>query len=153
MFDIVEISEMKVIGLSTKTSNAIEATDEGRIIKLHQDFMKKKPSTLDSRFLAVYSHYEDAEKGSYQYAVGHVGEDASGLESIIIPAGRYLCVPSDRGMLSEVLPAVWQKIWRLSAEGSLGVVRAHDIDFEFHNYSDEAGLDAQVDVYLSIIEE
>ncbi len=151
MFDIVDISEMSLVGISTITSNQVEASKEGRIINLHHEFVKKGIVAEDERLIAAYSHYEDAENGTYQYFIGHVGQKVAGLDSLVIPKGMYLCVPSDRGMLSEVLPAVWQKIWRLSAEGALGAVRAFDVDFEFHNYTDTKGLDAQVDVYLSIL--
>jgi predicted transcriptional regulator YdeE len=151
MFDIVEISKMNLVGLNAVTSNHIEASKEGRIVKLHQELMQKDIVAKDERLIAAYSQYEDAENGSYQYFIGHVGEESEGLESLIIPAGKYLCVPSDRGMLSDILPAVWQKIWRMSADGALGANRSFDVDFEFHNYIDPKGLDAQVDVYLSII--
>jgi predicted transcriptional regulator YdeE len=155
--ELVEISAMQVVGLSAKTTNEIEATKDGRIVKLHQLFEQNEVSGKinadDDRLLAVYSDYEDAEKGEYRYLVGHVTDhEIADLNQIWIPAGKYLRFSSQRGFLSEILPQAWQTIWRLSEEdGLLGYKRSYTIDFEFHNYQDRQSMDTQVDIYLSVI--
>ena len=154
--EMIEVSGFFVVGISTKTSNSLENGPEGRIVPLHQTFINDDISSKiqadDKRLLAVYSDYEDKEKGTYQYLIGYNAQTAEeGLSSVVIPSGKYLRFSSQRGFLSDVLPQAWADIWRMDAEGTLGATRAFGVDFEFHNYEDPGSMDAQVDIYLSIL--
>lgn len=158
--DIVVISPITVIGLSTVTNNQKEATQDGAIIPLSDQFNQEKlietlgDCVVDDRVIAVYGDYQDGESGDYTYAIGYQVLDPEdmppGCEIFDIKGGKYLCFPTERGPLSDVLPAAWQTIWRKTQEGTLGVTRAFEIDFEFHNYDAAHMHDAQVDIYLSI---
>lgn len=158
--EIIEISPITVIGLAVKTNNQLEATKDGEIVRLHEVFIKDHMSDqiddkVDNHLMAVYTEYESDESGNYTYCLGHQVKDPEdmpkGCEIHDIPGGRYLKYPTERGLLHDVLPQAWQDIWRKTQEGALGVRRAFNVDFEFHNYDDSL-LESQVDIYLSIIE-
>lgn len=157
--EIVEISEINIVGIDVRTSNKVEATPEGRIISLHEQFLAKHLSEhieqkKDQRIISLYTDYEDKESGEYTYAIGHIVKQIEPLpqdcQHYYIPAGRYLVYPTERGFLNEVLPQAWQNIWRLTQEQALGAERTFKVDFEFHNYEDSSSPDVQVDIFLSV---
>lgn len=158
--EIVEISDIYVVGIATTTSNMLEATPAGQIVSLHEAFITKHVSDLidtrnDDRMLAVYTNYEDEESGEYTYGIGHqVADDdddiPEGCELFHIPKGKYLLYRTERGFMNDVLPQAWKEIWRLTQEGDLGAVRTYDTDFEFHNYDNPSSPDVQIDIYLGI---
>ena len=157
--EIVEISDIDVVGIATHTSNMLEATPQGRIVSLHEAFITKHISDViaskkDNRMLAIYTDYEDEESGEYLYAIGHHVLDSTdipeGCEHFHIPKGKYLLYPTERGFINEVLPLAWQNIWRLTQEGGLGGIRTYKTDFEFHNYDDPLSPDVQIDIYIGV---
>ena len=158
--EIITISPITIIGISTVTNNQQEATQDGLIVPLSQQFNEKQLAQslsdclVDDRIITLYTQYHQGESGDYTYVIGHQVKDPEdmpkGCEIYDIPGGRYLRFPTERGPLGDVLPAAWQQIWRKTQEGSLGGVRAYGVDFEFHNYDSELVHDAQVDIYLSI---
>lgn len=159
--EVIMISPIRVIGIAVTTSNEQEMTKQAQTGALYENFVNQTShqidKKMDDRVLSLYFDYENGESGEYVYALGHqVHMDAEcpkGCHIFDIPAGRYLCYPSDRGNLHDVLPKAWRDIWRRSREGTLGGERAFLIDFEFHNYDDPKSLDAQVDIYLSLSDE
>ncbi|UTC24803.1 GyrI-like domain-containing protein [Candidatus Comchoanobacter bicostacola] len=154
-WEVIEISEMQVVGVNTTTSNEVEATEQGRIVPLHREFIEQNLSDLiqsdDKRIFAVYDQYSDLEHGEYRYFIGHCAETIpEGLSAVVIPKGRYLRFSSERGILSDILPEAWKNIWRLTSDPNFEYSRSFELDFEFHNYESSDSLDAQVEIYLSI---
>ncbi len=156
--EIIKISALTVIGISTQTNNQREASQDGLMVPLYHQFLergldKDLDALVDDRVIAVYANYESGEAGDYTYAIGHQVKDPEDMpkDCVIfdIPGGKYLRYPTERGLLSDVLPSAWQAIWRKTQEGTLGVDRSFGIDFEFHNY-DKGASEAQVDIYLSV---
>ncbi|MCP8351954.1 GyrI-like domain-containing protein [Candidatus Synchoanobacter obligatus] len=157
--DIITLSPITVIGPAIRTSNELEATAGGQISSLYEKFMadnmsEKIDEKSDHRIIALYTDYDSDEAGEYTYAIGHQVIDPedmpSDCEIFDIPGGRYLRYPSQRGPINQVLPLVWQEIWAKTQAGELGVTRAFQTDFEFHNYEDPLSAEVQVDIYLSI---
>lgn len=154
----VELGSFIVIGPAILTSNEKELGPEGQMIELYEHFIhrnisEKIPNKKDDRVIAVYTDYEDEESGEYIYGLGHQVSQAievPGLEIFEIPRGKYLKFTSERGYLNDVLPRLWQEIWRRTQSGELGAERAYETDLEFHNYEDNTDSDVVVDVYLSI---
>ena len=157
--EIVTLTPITVIGLAIRTNNQIEATEDGVILKLHEEFVKNNMSQkiddkTDDHIITVYTDYETDESGDYTYCIGHQVKDPEDMpkdcEIFDLPGGKYLRYPTERGLLQDVLPQAWQDIWRKTQMGTLGVQRAFTADFEYHNY-DENLIEAQVDIYLSIV--
>lgn len=158
--DVVVLSPITIIGISTVTNNQQEATEEGLIVPLSHHFQERGLAKdlgdclVDDRVITLYTDYHQGESGDYTYVIGHQVHDPQdmpeGCEIFDIPGGYYLRFPTERGVLGDVLPAAWQTIWRKTQEGNLGVERAFLFDFEFHNYDSDQMHDAQVDIYLSV---
>ena len=127
-----------VAGFSARTNNAREASGQGVIGKLWQDFYEKNlgaqiPHRIGRDIMVVYSDYVSDEKGDYTYLLGAPVSTVEGLPSGMtyrtMVAGTYAVLTTDRGPVTEVVPAEWKKIWAMSPE-QLGGKRAFLTDYE-----------------------
>ena len=67
-----------------------------------------------------------------------------------IPAGEYVVVTSERGPVSKVVPAVWQRIYSLEYQHQLGGPRGYRADFEAYDQRAADPQNSQVDVYIGL---
>src|SRR5215475_2987135 len=110
---IVEKEGFLVIGISARTSNAKEGTEEGVIGKmwgrLFQDgVVAKIPNKADQNIIAVYTDYASDHNGEYTYVLGaRVTSDAdvpAGMVAKKIPAQKFAVFTSEKGPAPKVVP-------------------------------------------------
>ena len=155
---IVEQEGFTVIGMSTRTNNAREATADGVIGKQWARFMQdgalgKIPHKLDHSFIAVYTDYASDHDGDYTFILGAKVSSATevppGMVAKTIPAGRYAVFTSEKGPGSKVVPELWMKINSLP-KSTPGGDRVYRADFEIY---DERASDPQnllADIYVGV---
>ena len=156
----INLEEVKLVGISVRTSNAKEMNPEtakigATIQKFFENDMqskiqrRKNPGTV----LAVYTNYESDEHGEYTYFFGEEVNDfeniSHGLETLSIPSQIYVKLTSEKGQKFAVCIGLWQKIWSMKPD-DLGGKRAYIADFEVY---DERSLDPNstvLDIYIGI---
>ena len=123
--------------------------------KFFQDGIQQKiPDKVDGTIYAVYSDYASDRNGEYSFVIGtKVSPNAKAPEGMVlkkIPSGEYAVVTSDKGPVSKVVPAVWQKIYSLEDQHQMGGPRAYRADFEVYDQRAADPQNAQVDVYVGL---
>jgi len=146
-----------VIGIAARTDNAKESTADGVIPRQWQKFfsegmLPKIPDTTGPNLYAVYADYASDHNGSYTYVVGAQVKDGTtppnGMVLKRVPAGQYAVFTTEVGPFAKVVPAAWQGIFKLEAEGKLK--RAYKTDFEIYNQRAQNPQNAQIDIYIGI---
>jgi predicted transcriptional regulator YdeE len=147
-----------VAGFSTRTNNAAEASGKGKIGPLWQRWFAENlaaqiPNRVGNDVLAVYSDYASDEKGDYTYMLGarvsSIDNLPEGLTYRKIAAGPYAVFTTENGPVTQVVPAVWQKVWALPAS-EMGGKRAFLTDFEVYDQRAANPLHSQVDIHIGI---
>jgi len=125
-----------VIGVSVKTSRDAEASGQGQIPQLWQDVftngtLDSIPNKVGDGLVVVYSDYTPA--GEYNYTLGVKVSSADkvpdGMVKRVIPAGKYAVVQSEMGAPQDVIPAMWERIGKMTPQ-EMGGERAYQVDFE-----------------------
>jgi predicted transcriptional regulator YdeE len=151
------VASFTVIGIEARTSNAKEATPDGIIGKQWQRFFgegigERIPDRGDATIYAVYSDYASDHHGEYSFFIGAKVKDGAaspaGMVVKRVQAGRYAVITSEKGPFLRVVPAVWQKIFRLEDEGKLK--RAYQSDFEIYDHRARDPQNGQVDIYVGL---
>ena len=152
-----EISAFTVIGIEARTDNRREAGGAGVIPAqwqkfFGQDIPRKIPNKTGPGFYAIYAHYSSRRNGEYNYVVGARVKDETippeGMVKMRVAAGDYAVFTTDKGPLAEVMPAAWQKIFKLEDEGKL--TRTYQTDFEIYDERAQDPQNAQVDIYVGV---
>lgn len=153
------LSEIKLVGITARTSNALEMNpDTAKIGTTMQKFFsgaqaqilqRKKPGTV----FAVYTNYETDEHGQYTYFLGEEVNDFEniplGLETLTIPTQNYIKFTSNPGRMPHVCIDMWQNIWEMKEE-DLGGKRAYVADFEIYDERCQDLNNAVLDIYIGI---
>src|SRR5262249_28481209 len=148
-----------VVGIEVRTTNAKEISGAGDIPKQWQKFFQdriqqKISAAVDRTIYAVYSDYASDRNGEYSFVIGaRVSPNTKPPEGMVlkqIPAGDYAVVTSDKGPVSKVVPAVWQKIYSLEDQHRLGGPRAYRTDFEVYDQRAADPQNSRVDVYVGV---
>lgn len=157
---IIALSEIKLVGITARTSNAREMSPEtskiGATVKKFfgndmqaQIFGRKKPGTV----LAVYTRYESDEHGEYTYFLGEEVNDfeniRQGFETLTVPAQTYVKFTSRPGQMPTVCINMWQNIWRMKA-ADLGGERAYIADFEVYDERSRDPEQTVLDIFIGI---
>lgn len=157
---IEQLSEIKLIGIATRTATALEFDPKtAQIGAMMQKFFSEnlRDKILNrknpGRVFAVYTNYETDENGPYTYFLGAEVTSFEGMQEIfqtlVIPAQEYAKFTSSPGKMPEVVINMWSNIWKMNSQDFEGD-RAYLADFEIY---DERGMDpnnAIVDVYIGI---
>lgn len=139
-------------GISTRTTNQAELNLEtAKISGLWQTFFNTYFAKLpiDSGIYGIYHNYQSDVYGEFEVTASWKHDDnnleleGESLESVIIPAGKYL-VFSEQGTLPEAVITAWQNIWAYFNDSNCQYTRRYDVDFE--HYVNES----LVDVYIGI---
>jgi len=155
----VRQEDFSVVGIEVRTTNAKQAGAAGEIPKQWQKFFQdgiqqKIPGKVDGTIYAVYSDYASDRNGEYSFVIGaKVSPDAKAPAGMVlkkIPAGEYVVVTSERGPVSKVVPAVWQRIYSLEDQHQLGGLRGYRADFEVYDQRAADPQNSQVDVYIGL---
>ena len=157
---ITTLSEIKLVGITARTSNALEMNNNtAQIGNTMQKFFgsgmqaqilaRKNPG----RVFAAYTQYETDEHGEYTYFLGEEVSDFNnvphGFQTLTIPAHTYTKFTSNSGKMPNVCIDMWQNIWNMNS-ADFGGQRAYIADFEIY---DERSIDPQnavLDIYIGI---
>ena len=146
-----------VIGIEARTTNAKEASGSGVISRQWQKFfqegiLSKIPSKIGPNIYALYTDYASDRNGEYSYVIGAMVKDGTAVPADMVlksvPGGRFAVLPSEQGPLPNVVPGVWQKIWKLEDEKKLQ--RTYKTDFEIYDRRSQDPQNAQVDLYVGM---
>src|SRR5215467_851739 len=149
------IASFTVIGIEARTTNAKEATPDGIIGKQWQKLfgegvLDRIPERIDRNVYAVYSDYTSDHNGEYSFLIAAKVKDGTtppiGRVAKQVGAGRYAVFTSEKGPFAKVVPAVWQKIFRLEDAGTLN--RLYLTDFEIYDQRARDPQNGQVDIYV-----
>jgi len=155
---VVEKAGFTVIGISARTSNAKEVTDEGMIGKMwarlfQEGVLAKIPNKADQNIVAVYTDYAGDHDGEYTYVLGaRVTSDSevpTGMVAKKITAQKFAVFTSERGPAQKVVPQVWMKINSLP-QTAVGGDRNYKADFEIYDERASDPQNLQMDVYVGI---
>jgi len=150
-------SSFYVVGISARTSNAIELAGHGVIGKLWHYFFSKSllsriSNRIDTDIVAVYFDYATDKDGEYSYLIGarvknldHVPDEMVGYE---VPAQHYALFTSEQGQMPGVEVALWQKIWNQEDAGTLN--RAYIADYVVYDKRSHDPTNAAVDIYIGL---
>ncbi|GAA2661561.1 GyrI-like domain-containing protein [Nonomuraea recticatena] len=149
--DIVERSEVLVVGLAVRTSNADEMDpSRARLPILWQragapGAFAHVPGRLDENLYAVLTDYESDHHGAYTQIVGvgvrTVPRLPEGMVAVRVPAGRTLKVEA-RGQMPQAIIDAWQRVWKHTESGGTPA-RSFTTDLEVHH-------PAGADLYIAV---
>jgi len=159
---ITALPEIKLVGITTRTSNAeIFASGQSTnkitatVQKYFQDGLaekincRKKAGTT----FCVYTNYESDVNGDYTYFIGEEVTSFKGgnekFETLIIPAQRYAKFVSQPGPMPIICINLWQNIWKMD-EVELGGERTYVADFEIYDERSINPSTAILDIYIGI---
>lgn len=155
-----ELPEIKLVGITARTSNALEMNPEtAKIASTMQMFFgggmqeqilgRKKPGTV----FAVYTDYESDELSGYTYFLGEEVNNfesiGKGFETLTIPTQNYVKFTSTSGKMPAVCIDMWQNIWKMKA-ADFGGVRAYIADFEVYDERSQNPKHAVLDIYVGL---
>src|SRR5262245_51632414 len=155
---IVEKEGFSVIGISARTSNAKEVTEEGVIGKMwgrlfQEGVLAKIPNKADQNIIAVYTDYASDHNGEYTYVLGaRVTSDAevpAGMVAKKIPAQKFAVFTSEKGPAQKVVARLWMKINSLP-QTAVGGDRRYKADFEVYDERATEPENLHTDVYVGI---
>jgi predicted transcriptional regulator YdeE len=132
---LVSMDEKRVVGLSTRTTNAKEMNPAtGMIGPLWKEFdAKVKVDYKDgNRVYGVYFNYESDATGEYSVLAGtdqlNAGSSTK-LETIVIQSGKYL-VFAAKGDIPKIVFDTWGKVWKYFSTKNAKYERSYTTDFE-----------------------
>jgi predicted transcriptional regulator YdeE len=134
---LVEIEEKRIVGLSTRTTNAKEMNPAtGRIGPLWKEFDDKVEVDYKNgrRVYGVYYDYESDASGEYSILAGTDQLDvrsSAKLEKIVIPSGKYL-VFTATGDIPRIVFETWGRVWEYFSKKDAEYERSYTTDFEHY---------------------
>jgi predicted transcriptional regulator YdeE len=153
---ITNLEAFKLVGITTRTNNQSEM--DPRSAKISDTIKKFIPENISDRknsgtTFCVYTNYENDFTGDYTYFIGvevhsfnHVSQ---ALETLVIPAQKYVKFTSQPGVMPDICIKMWQDIWKMSAY-DLGGERAYISDFEVYDERTTDPKRAVIDIYIGI---
>ncbi len=135
----LHVDSFNVVGISTRTSNAMEASGNGGIgqlwKQLHTDnFLARIANRADDRVIAAYTDYESDRNGMYTYTLGakvtSVKDVPPGMVLQKVEAGDYAMFTSEGQVPAEIVLSLWRRIWSL--EDAHELHRAYKTDFDLY---------------------
>lgn len=157
----VQLPEIKLVGITIRTNNAIEMNPSLAKIPLtiqkyfhnglaEKILTRKNPGTT----FCAYTNYESDFKGDYTYFIGeevtsfeHVNE---GFATLTIPPQNYTKFTNQPGLMPDVCVDMWKAIWTMKSS-DLGGKRAYMTDFEVYDERSHNPQNTTLDVYIGVI--
>jgi len=157
---LINKSEIKLVGLSARTNNKNEMSQETS--KIGQLFGHYASQNIASHIanrkspgvtFAVYTEYDSNEHGDYTYFIGEeVGffeNIPTGLQKLIIPPAKYQKFTTPPGKMPDVAIHAWQQIWKMSFD-DFGGNRAYQADFEVYDQRATDPANTCLDILIGI---
>lgn len=157
---IEQLPELKLVGVTARTSNALEMDPATAKIggMMQRFFMEELQAKILNRkdpgkVFAVYTEYESNEYGSYTYFLGEevtsFAKKLEGFSNLIIPSAKYVKFTSDSGKRSKVVIDMWQSIWKMTPV-DFGGQRTYLADFEIYDERSKDPNNTIVNIYINI---
>jgi predicted transcriptional regulator YdeE len=155
---IVQLDGFEVVGIATRTNNAIEAGPDGAIPKQWQRVMTEHvldhvPEKTGPTLYAVYTDYASDANGDYTLVLGAKVRPETkapvGMMATTVPAGRYAVFTSERGPVAKVVVETWMRIWAYYQSPANGR-RAYRADLEVYDQRAADPNNAQVEIYIGL---
>lgn len=150
-----DLPAFSIVGIEARTNNAKEMGKDGVIPKQWERFfrdgiLEKISDKVDQTIYAVYTDYQTDRTGDYSFVLGAKVRDGAapsvGFVLKKIPAQHYAIFTSNRGPVSEVVPAVWTTVWERETSNHLH--RSYRADFEVYDQRASDPKNTQVDVFV-----
>lgn len=148
-YEIVNLKEKTIIGLSARTNNS--APDMGAVIgglwtRFYTDGIYASiPEKVNGKALGIYTDYSDDEKGDYtiltacETSLGAKAPEGTVIRTI--PAGKYARFVV-KGDMHKAVADFWVKLW------SMDLDRAFICDYEEYQNSDMEN--AEIHMYIGL---
>ncbi|USB33084.1 GyrI-like domain-containing protein [Paenibacillus sp. YPG26] len=151
-------SELRLAGITCRTTNSQEAGPNGQIPGLWEAYFKEaiadRIHTEQPHLIyALYTDYESDASGAYTLLIGHElngseAADLSGLEVAVVPASKYKVFTTNRGPVYEVVAEAWGRIWSYFRDAE--EQRAYTGDYELYDARNMNPEDAVVQIYIAV---
>lgn len=159
---IVKLNELKLVGLTTRTSNSQLADADPSSNKIAMTAQKyfqngfadkinqrKNPGTT----YCVYTNYASDVNGDYSYFIGEEVTSFDNIdkefETLTIPVQDYAKFTNQAGPMPAVCIDMWKNIWNMTAS-DLGGERAYIADFEVYDERSQDPNNVTLDIYIGI---
>lgn len=157
---IVSLPEIKLIGITARTSNAHEMDPMQAKIgsTMQRYFQDQLPDKISHRknpakTFCVYTEYESDFTGNYTYFIGEevtsFADGPSEFQTLMINPQTYAKFTTLPGVMPNVVIEGWQKIWQMSAQ-DFGNPRKYHADFEVYDVRATNPSSAIVDIYIGL---
>ncbi|SDS85299.1 Predicted transcriptional regulator YdeE, contains AraC-type DNA-binding domain [Paenibacillaceae bacterium GAS479] len=155
---VTEKPQLRLRGISLRTTNAAEAGPDGRLPGLWEAYFSstvQRGTEVPAPIYSLYTDYESDASGSYRVLIGHevdgdfeTGEDGQ-ASTAVVPASKYLVFITKRGPMHEVVPQAWGEIWAYF-DNAPEEVRAFTGDFELYDTGSAGFADSEVHIFIAI---
>jgi predicted transcriptional regulator YdeE len=153
-------TEKKIVGIKTRTNNQSETNSlEGKIFPLvkryfHQNIAAGIPHrSHPGTTFCIYTDYASDHQGDYTYFIGEEVDSFDnlpiGLESLTIPAQKYIKFTNGPDSMPDVVRKPWQQIWQMTPL-ELGGPRSYIVDFEIYDERSQDHQNIILDIYIGI---
>lgn len=154
-----KLSEIKLVGITTRTNNAAEMNPQeaqiGSVMqryfgeRVHDNIQNRKNPGIT---FCVYTNYESDFTDDYTYFIGEEVtsfEDLSGdLEALTIPVQNYIKFTNTSGPMPSVCINMWKNIWQ--EESSFTNPRSYIADFEVYDERSHNPQNTVLDIYVGV---
>lgn len=158
--EMANMGEMKLVGISVRTNNALEMDPTtGRIGPLVAEYFDMLvANSIPNRenpgvTMCCYTDYDSDEIGEYLYFVGEVVSSFDGvperLATLTVPASNYVKFTTEEGPMPNIVFSAWQEIWKMTAS-DIGGERAYQVDFEVYDQRAIDPMKTVVDIYIGV---
>ncbi|GKU77423.1 GyrI-like domain-containing protein [Paenibacillus sp. L3-i20] len=152
----IEKHEIKIAGVSTRTTNAEEMGSNGRLPQLWETYFSggtaAQPYNQNSHLIyGLYTDYESDATGAYTVILGHevnVDPASDGVAYAVVPASKYRVFTTRKGPVYEVVAEAWGFIWQYYMDSS--EERAYTGDFELYDGSNFDPTNSEIQIYIAI---
>lgn len=153
----LHVDSFHVVGVSVRTSNAVEASGNGSIGALwarlrNEGLLNQIQHRADDHIIAVYSDYESDKDGAYTYTLGSKVTSTKdlppGMAALKTESADY-AIFTAHGGAAQLVMGLWQRIWSLE-KATPPLRRAYRTDYEIYlnPFADDAS--RKVDVYIGL---
>jgi predicted transcriptional regulator YdeE len=155
---MVHMPEIILIGISARTTNAVEAGPDGVIPGLWGQFSQANLAETTGASnphltYGLYTEYESDFTGAYTILIGHESGSAeshkeNGFAHAVVPESNYMVFTTTKGPMEEVVPQAWAEIWQYFKDSP--EKRTYTGDFELYDARkfDAAGVEVQI--YIAV---
>ena len=150
-YEIVELEEKMIQGMKTKTTNqdGKAMQDIAKVWKklftngIYEEILNK----VNMKTIGLYTDYEGDYTKPYVFMAGaevsKVEKTKEGIESVIIPKGKYAKFVLT-GDVQNAVGQAWQEIWKMDLK------RKYTCDFEEYQNNSEDMQKQEIHIYIAL---